>query len=282
MKINKDSLKSRANNIANKFGISQNVVYSRFFYDAFLKRLSNSKYKDKFILKGGLYLSCIFGIESRSTMDIDFYLTKFSLIKDEIISAINEIISINEDDNIDFKLIDIEEIRNDDIYGGFQVTLFGKLDNVKCQFGIDIATGDPIVPSEREFNYKCLVTEEILQLKTYSLESVIAEKLETILSRGIFNSRSKDYYDLYVLWKTKQEEFNKDILLNAYKETCIYRKFQISKDDALILINEIKENKEINKRWKNYSNIVKYTDDLDFNEVIDAIKELIEFVIRWY
>ncbi len=279
MKINKDSLKARATNISNKYNISQNIIYSRFFYDAFLKRLSNSKYKDKFILKGGLYLSCIFGIASRSTMDIDFCLSQTRLTKENILKIINEII-LNKDDNIEFEVIDIQEIRNEDIYGGFQVRILGKLDNVKCQFGIDIATGDPIFPSEKEYNYKCLVTEEILSIKTYSLESVIAEKLETILSRGIFNSRSKDYYDLYVLWKTKQDEFDKNILILAYLKTCDYRKFEITKEDALILLNEIENNSQITKRWENYSNITKYPLELTFEEIIEAIKEIVEFVIK--
>lgn len=280
MKINKDSLKARANNIANKYNISQNIIYSRFFYDAFLKRLSISKYYDKFILKGGLYLSSIFGIDSRSTMDIDFCLTKLPLNKENIINIINEIINGNYKDGIDFNIVRIDEIRNEDVYGGFQITLLGKLENVKCQFGIDIATGDPIIPSEKEYNYNCLVSEEELTIKTYSLESVIAEKLETILSRGIFNSRSKDYYDLYVLWKTKQEELSKKDLLVAYFKTCEYRKFTISKEDALNLLDEIGNNSQINKRWNSYCKITKYAEGLLFKDVIETIKEIIEFLIK--
>lgn len=263
-----------------KYDISQNIIYSRFFYDAFLKRLSISKYCDKFILKGGLFLSCIIGIESRSTMDIDFCLTKLPLNKENIINIINEIIDSNYEDNIEFDIMGIDEIRNEDIYGGFQVTILGKLENVKCQFGIDIATGDPIIPSEKEYNYKCLVSEEELTIKTYSLESVTAEKLETILSRGIFNSRSKDYYDLYVLWKTKQKEFNKNDLLVAYSKTCEYRKFAINKEDALNLLEEIGNNSQINNRWNSYCKITKYAEGLLFEDVIQTIKEIIEFLIK--
>lgn len=198
MKINKDSLKAKANNISKELNISQNVVYNRFFYDAFLSRLSKSKYNNQFILKGGLYLSSILGINNRSTMDIDFYIRKISMEKDKIVDIIKEIISTNVDDGIWFEIINIGNIRNEDQYGGFQITILGHLDNVKCQFGIDIATGDPIIPSEKNYEYKCLVTKESLALKVYSLESVIAEKLETILAKSIFNSRSKDYYDLYI------------------------------------------------------------------------------------
>lgn len=280
MKINKDSLKAKANNISKEFNISQNVVYNRFFYDAFLSRLSKSKYNNQFVLKGGLYLSSILGINNRSTMDIDFYIRKISMEKDKIVDIIKEIISTNVDDGIWFEVINIGNIRNEDQYGGFQITILGHLDNVKCQFGIDIATGDPIIPSEKNYEYKCLVTKESLNLKVYSLESVIAEKLETILAKSIFNSRSKDYYDLYILRKTQLLNIDNQLLIKAFQETCCYRNFNISKSDALILIDEINNNQQINIRWINYCKNVKYIENLSFKDVIASIKEWIESIFE--
>jgi predicted nucleotidyltransferase component of viral defense system len=278
MKINKDSLKAKANSLAKELNISQNVIYNRFFYDAFLTRLSRSKYRDKFILKGGLYLSCVFGVETRSTMDIDFYLKDMNLQKDLLIKTINEVLSLDNDDGIAFELVNIGDIRREDQYGGFQITLLGKLENVRCQFGIDIATGDPIVPSEKNYDYKCLVTGDVLQMKAYSLETVVAEKLETILSRGLFNSRSKDYYDLYVLWGLQNSYLDKETLILAFKETCKYRKFEMNKNEAKELIEEIKDDSQINKRWVSYCNTVGYAKNLEFNLVIDKIIDLIDFV----
>ncbi len=275
MKINKDSLKARANNISKELSISQNVVYSRFFYDAFLSRLSKSKYKDRFVLKGGLYLSSILGIDTRSTMDIDFYIRKISMEKEKIIEIMKQIISADFDDGIVFAIIDVDGIRDEDRYGGYQITMLGKLDNVRCQFGIDVATGDPIVPSDRKYNYECLVTKEVLSLKAYSLESVIAEKLETILARRISNSRSKDYYDLYILRKSQLAKIDKTILERAFIETCNYRNFSITKYDALALIDEISLNEEVRKRWINYCNNVKYTGTLELNEVLVSVREWI-------
>lgn len=280
MKINKDSLKAKANNISKELNISQNVVYNRFFYDAFLSRLSKSKYNNQFILKGGLYLSSILGINNRSTMDIDFYIRKISMEKDKIVDIIKEIISTNVDDGIWFEIINIGNIRNEDQYGGFQITILGHLDNVKCQFGIDIATGDPIIPSEKNYEYKCLVTKESLNLKVYSLESVVAEKLETILAKSIFNSRSKDYYDLYILRKTQLLNIDNQLLIKAFQETCWYRNFYISKSDALILIDEINNNQQINIRWINYCKNVKYIENLPFKDVIASIKEWIESIFE--
>lgn len=213
-------------------------------------------------------------------MDIDFYIRKISMEKDKIVDIIKEIISTNVDDGIWFEIINIGNIRNEDQYGGFQITILGHQDNVKCQFGIDIATGDPIIPSEKNYEYKCLVTKESLNLKVYSLESVIAEKLETILAKSIFNSRSKDYYDLYILRKTQLLNIDNQLLIKAFQETCHYRKFNIYKNDALILIDEIKNNQQINIRWMNYCKNVKYIENLPFKDVIASIKEWIESIFE--
>lgn len=223
--INKDSLKARVNNISKELNINQNIVYNRFFYDAFLSRLAISPYKEKLVLKGGLYLSSLLGINSRATMDIDFYLSRVSMEKDRVTNIVKEICAINIEDNISFEMIGCSDIRKEDDYGGLQIVLLGRIDNIRYQFSIDVATGDPIVPSERNFKYKCLVTGEILSLKAYSLESVIAEKLETILFKGIANSRSKDFYDLYILKKTQFDNLNRDVLKVAYSKTCLYRNF---------------------------------------------------------
>ena len=276
MMINKDSLKARANNISREMNIHQNVVYNRFFFDAFLARLAASSYKDKFILKGGLYLSSVLGVSSRSTMDMDFCIKQLSMEKEKLINTLNEIIGININDGISFRIIDSNDIRMDDPYGGYQIKILGKLDNVKYEFDIDIATGDPIVPSEKNYDYKCLVTGDTLPLKVYSLESVIAEKLQTILSRKIANSRSKDFYDLYILRKTQINNVDRNVLKKAFDETFKHRNFAISKQDALDLLDEIADNEQINVRWNSYTKSNKYADGLELKEVIFSIKEWIE------
>ena len=276
MMINKDSLKARANNISKKMNISQNIVYNRFFFDAFLARLAASSYKDKFILKGGLYLSSLLGVSSRSTMDIDFCLKQLSMEKDNLIKIVAEVLDIGVDDGVSFKIISSDDIRMDDPYGGYQIKILGKLENVKYEFGIDVATGDPIVPSEKSYDYKCLVTGDVLPIKVYSLESVIAEKLQTLLSRGIANSRSKDFYDLYILRKTQLENVNKETLKKALSETFKHRNFTIAKEDALALLDEITNNEQINVRWASYVKNNEYVSDLELKEVISTIKEWLE------
>lgn len=279
MKINKDSLKARANNLANELGVSQNIIYDRFFYDAFLSRLVISRYKDKFVLKGGLYLSSLLGINNRSTMDLDFYLKSIAMEKDNIVSIVKEISALDLDDNISFTTIGSEDIRQEDVYGGFRIIILGKLDNVRHQFSIDVATGDPIIPSDRDYDYKCLVTGEVLPLKVYSLESVISEKLETVLSKGIANSRSKDFYDLYILRKTQIKNVNVDTLKQAFEKTREYRSLYIDKEDALSMLEMLKENSLVDARWIAYCKNSKYVGNLPFEEVIMAIKEWVEIAL---
>ena len=279
MKINKDSLKARANNISARLGIPQNVVYNRFFYDAFLSRLAKSKYKNHFVLKGGLYLSSVFGVDTRSTMDVDFFLRKLSMERERIMDIIKEVACIDNDDNIVFEIFGSNPIRKEDQYGGFQILVLGRLDNVRCQFGIDVATGDPIVPSERNYKYKCLVSGEELSLKAYSLESVIAEKLETVLVRSISNSRCKDYYDLYILRKTQLSNIDVPTLIEAFNKTCQYRHFKISKGDALALIDEIGDNQQIEMRCNSYCRNAMYAAHLSFKDVLISIREWIEIIL---
>ena len=279
MRINKDSLKARANNIAKELNISQNVVYDRFFFDAFLARLAASPYKNSFILKGGLYLSSVLGVHSRSTVDMDFHLKNLSMEKANITKIVGEIAKIDLGDDIVFEVLDTTDIRPQDIYGGFQVKVTAKLDNVRHTFGIDVATGDPIVPSDRNYDYRCLVTGEVLPIKTYSLESVIAEKLETVLAKQFANSRSKDYYDLYVLRKTQRDNVVPDALKEAFKEACKYRRFSIGKEEALNLIEGISKNSQINVRWQAYANRNSYAQGLVLEDVMAAICDWVKEIM---
>lgn len=270
MKINKDSLKARANNIAKDKNISQNVVYSRFFFDAFLLRLASSKYKNNFILKGGLYLSSILGVDSRNTMDIDFCLKNIKIEKERIISIITEICSVYVEDNVTLYVSGSNEIRKEDIYGGFQINIVGKLENVRNEFSIDVATGDPIIPSQKTYQYTCLVTGERLPLTVYSLETVISEKLETLLSKGVANSRTKDFYDLYILRETQYQNVDRVYLKEAYNATCKHRGFVMAKDESLELLHEISENINVQRRWESYSKKMEYANGLRLQDVIKA------------
>ena len=275
MKINKDSLAARINRISKEKGINANVLYSRYFFDCFLMRLAKSKYADKFILKGGLYLSSILGIENRSTMDIDFLIQKIKMEHDNIVLIVKEICNQSLDDNVNFKYIGDSKIKKDDIYGGFSIVLEGNLENVRQRFDIDLATGDVIYPKECNYEYGCITTNETINLKSYSIESIIAEKMQTFLVKGVLNSRSKDFYDLYILEKMYFNNNNINAIKKAFYMTCKNRNCKISKDEACDILESVKANIIQQNRWDSYSKSTKYASGILFDDVLEAIRRLV-------
>ena len=193
MKINKNSLQARIKNIRDKLDVPSNVILQNYFFDRFLMRLSKSKYSNNFIFKGGQLLSSYLGLEFRSTLDMDFCLNGFSLEKEIIFNILDEIINIDVGDLVSFEIKEISNIREIDIYGGYNVALLARLENIKTDISIDIATGDPITPNAILHSYKCLFEEKSIELNAYNFETILAEKIQTILDRGISNSRSKDF-----------------------------------------------------------------------------------------
>ena len=249
MKINKNSLQARINNLANEKGVPANVILQDYFFDAFLKRLAASSYVDNFIFKGGFLLSTSLGINYRSTVDIDFLLRKESLTRENIEKIFRNIIKVTVDDNVTFEYQGLEEIRKEDDYGGFNVSLIGHLENIKQPVSVDIATGDPITPSAVIYTHKCLFDDEQLSFKAYNYETIIAEKLETILKRGSTNSRSKDFYDLFIIYKLRWDEININNLKEAFNNTCRYRESIFSKEEALSTLKNITNSGAILTRW---------------------------------
>lgn len=277
MKINKDSLSMKAKSIAKEKGISINVVYSRYFFDCFLKRLSFSPYSEKFVLKGGLFLSSMLGIENRSTMDIDFILRKIHMDHDSVIDIMKEICQESADDNVIFQYMGDSEIKKDDIYGGFSVSIEGRLENVKQRFDIDLATADTVYPKDCDYEYQCLITGETIHLKTYSVESAIAEKMQTFLLKGILNSRTKDLYDIYVLERFVKK--NDESLKEAFRETCQNRRFEIDRENAMKILKSIESNVTQKKRWETYAKKMSFARNVSFDEVIVSIKHLLEVML---
>ncbi len=244
-----------------------NVVYARYFFDSFLMRIADSNYKDKFILKGGLLLSSILGIEFQSTLDIDFSIKQTKMQEDIISNIFKEICSLPANDNIDFKYIGISKIRTEDIYGGRSVKILGRLENIRQLFEIDIATGDPITPNEIIYPYKCLLTGEEIRINAYNMETVVAEKVQTLLQRRNFNSRAKDFYDLYMIDKTYFNSLNLNILKEAFKATCHRRSFEISYTEAIQTLNEINTSNIIIANWRIFSQNKAYAKGISLNDV---------------
>ena len=166
----------------------------------FIERLSLSNYKDNFILKGGFYLSTLFGIENRTTMDIDTAFRNANFNEETIVKMIKEIISIKADDEVKLFYLGIAPIRDEDEYGGFRVDIQVELENIKEKFHVDIVTGDPITPKEIKYKYKPIFRKNYIYLWAYNIETLLAEKIETILSRAELNGRMRDFYDVYLIY----------------------------------------------------------------------------------
>ena len=269
---NKDSLKAKASNLAKQTNIPNKYIIQNFMFEALLKRISNSNYKDKFIIKGGLLLSSIFGVNLRSTMDLDTTIKGLPLNKSTITKVITEIINIDLKDNITFEIENIKDIREEDLYSGYNVNLKADFDGLKTNLMIDITTGDIITYKEVEFKYNTLFDNDTINIMTYNYETIIAEKFETIISRNIDNTRMKDYYDLYMFVNYKWNFINKDILIVAISNTAKNRRTTDYIDNSNKYIELIEDDSRLKELWKSYQNNYEYAKNISFNDTINAVK----------
>ena len=269
---NRDSLKARASNLSKKTNIPNKYSIQNFMFEALLKRISKSKYKDKFIIKGGFLLSSIFGVNLRSTMDLDTTIKGLPLDRETITNVINEIIRIDIEDNVRLDIENIKDIREEELYSGFEVNLKAEFDGLKTNLMIDITTGDVITYEEIEFKYSTLFDNEIINIMTYNYETIIAEKFESIISRNIDNTRMKDYYDLYMFVHLKWDDINKDTLRKAIFNTSKARETIDYINNANKYIELISDDSRLKALWNSYQNNYEYVKDIKFVDVINAIK----------
>ena len=271
---NAKSLMDKLKNLAKTCNITANEALQNYMFERILERLSISKYKNNFILKGGLLLSSIMGIDIRTTMDMDTCIKGISLTDEQLYEVLQEIFNINVEDNVSFEIKNSEPIREEDDYGGLRYNIIAKYEHLIVNLSIDIATGDAITPREIEYDYKMMFEDRSLKIMTYNIESIIAEKFQTVISRGILNSRMKDYYDLYYLITYK--EFSKENLKKAITKT--FEKRETSIDDIDKVIEEIKNADFLRDLWRNYSTHYQYANDIEFNQVINAIEKINTFI----
>ena len=276
---NRDSLKAKASNLSKKTNIPNKYLIQNFMFEALLKRISKSKYKNKFVIKGGLILSSIFGVNLRSTMDLDTTIKGLPLDRDTITKVINEIISIDVEDNVRLEIENMKDIREEELYSGFEVNLKAEFDGLKTNLMIDITTGDIITYKEVEFKYSTLFDNETINIMTYNYETIIAEKFESIISRNIDNTRMKDYYDLYMFVNLKWNDINKDTLRKAIINTSKARETLDYIDNASKYIELISDDERLKALWNSYQNNYEYAKDIEFVDTINAIKVISEIVV---
>ena len=277
--MNKDSITQKLRNRAKELDLNYNLVLSKFFFDEFLKLISISVHRENFMLKGGMLLTYSLGVQNRSTQDIDFLVKGFPIETVKLKKILEEILGDTNKKDIWFEINGTaEEIRAEDEYGGIRFHLIGHLANIRIPFSIDIATGDPIYPLPRLERYSTILGDNI-ELNMYPLETVLSEKLQTILTRAENNSRSKDFYDIYAILKNKFEVLNIMELKVAVSMTFSYRKTEISKEKAKFIIRNINEDSLIYERWKRYKKKNPYAKEIEFSEIIESLNTLIEIAM---
>lgn len=269
------SLRAKINNYAKEHGILAQVVLQNYMFECLLDRISRSKYVDNFVIKGGILVSSLVGLDVRSTMDMDTTLVHLSLTEEKIKEAMNTIIAVPADDGVVFNFVSVEPIRKDDVYGGFCLRLDAKYESIETPLSIDISTGDVITPEPMYYGYKRLFnSENVIPLRSYPLETVLAEKIETIITRGILNTRPRDFYDVYIL--TKTQGYNAETLRKAIFATAEHRGTKaIMEAETNNRLAVIENSSELQSQWAKYQKKFPYAKDITYQETVNAVKEVI-------
>lgn len=269
--MNKDKLRSIISKKAKGNNTLSGQLYQMFFFEKILERISKSKYKHNIILKGGLLLSSIIGNDERTTKDMDATLKSIPLEKEHIESVFKDILSIDLDDNITFEILDIKDIRQEDEYGGFKVNIMAGMDNLRIHLAIETTTGDKITPREIEYNYNSIFENKKIPIFAYTTETVIAEKYQTIITRGILNTRMKDFYDIYILISKNKNKINIQNLKIAIKNTFEHRKTKIDILEIQEIIAELEKDKDMKNLWKNYQKNAIYANEIKFEDLFEPL-----------
>ena len=273
--IEYSELFEKSKKLAKDSGLTQLELYQRFMFERILERISVSKYNENFILKGGLLLSAMLGINSRSTRDMDISIKGIDVSQEKMLKILNEILSIDIDDKVKFEVVNITDIRADDEYGGNKYHLVGRLENLKVSLEIDISTGDEITPKELNFEYISIFDNKKINIGTYNIETILSEKVETILRRGKYNTRMKDYYDVYFFLTKLKNEINLEIFKQALNNTLRKREAFDYYNDYKQILNGLTNDERINNYWNTYKKKTKYAQNIEFNEIIKALEEFL-------
>ncbi len=271
-------LKAIIKNIAKEKRISAQFVLQNYMLERFLERVSLSAYHDCFIIKGGFLIASMVGLSSRATMDMDATIKGYPVNSETIQKMIKEIISVPVKDDIVFEFRSIGEIRAGDEYTGYRVALSAVYEGMAVPLKLDITTGDKITPGEIDYEYRLMFEDRCIHVLAYNLPTILAEKLETVISRGDQNTRPRDYYDIYILARLQSERIDPEVLRTAYLATVEKRgSAEVVKHYAEI-IKVVRKSDVMNSRWADYQKDFDYAAGIDFCDTCDAVLSLIELM----
>lgn len=267
------SLKAKIRNIAKQKNIPAQVVLQNFMFERLLVRLAASEYKEKFVLKGGMLVAAIVGLDNRATMDLDTTLKNLPLTPESIHVALENICAVPFDDGVSFEIGTITPIREDDIYGGYRIMMNAKFDTLLTPLSIDVSTGDAITPHAMIYQFAEIFDDSHAhELWAYNIETVMAEKVETILRRSVFNTRPRDFYDAYILATT--QEFDKNIFEEALKATAAHRGTTDQIKDISDILKNIEESPELKAMWEKYRKQFAYAKSIEYGQIMGVLQKL--------
>ena len=269
-----EQLKGTIRSMAEKKNLRAQEVLQMFLFERVLERLANSAYKNNFILKGGLLISSMIGIAERTTMDMDTTVRGIQMEEDEIVKAIKEILAVDVGDGIVFEYQRIEPIREDDAYNNFRVHLRAQYGKIDSPMKIDVTTGDVITPAAVQYEFPMLFDPKTVPVMAYTLETVLAEKYETIIRRNIGTTRAIDYYDLHTLFRSRRSEVRPDVLKAAVLHTAKKRDSVQDMEDWRDIIKDIREEPHMYLLWDNYVSENKNIGELEFHVVLETVDEV--------
>lgn len=268
-------LKDWINNMAKENNLIANTVLQNFMMERLLERVSISKYKDNFILKGGFLIAAMVGINMRSTMDIDTTIKGVPINRETIEEILNEILSIELDDNVAFKLKNIKSIHDVSDYDDFRVSVEAQFFTIRVNMKIDITTGDEIIPREVEYSFKLMFEERDISIKAYNLNTILAEKIESILARNVANTRARDYYDVYILFTLRRRDIDLESLRNAIRKKAEERNTLVYVENKKTYLKNIEESEDLNAIWESYAQKFAYAKGIQFTEITNILREIL-------
>lgn len=265
-------LKDLIRNLSKEVGIEAHVLIRKYMMERFLERVSSSKYNGSFILKGGMLVAAFVGVEARATMDIGTTIKGIPVTIVDMERTITEISNIDLDDNVKFRIKKVSEIMDEAEYSGIRFSMDAVLDGAVIPLKIDISTGDVITPREIAYSYKLMFEDRTIPIMTYPIETVLAEKLETVISRSITNTRMRDFYDIHILLKS--QNINADILALALERTAKKRGNFSLLENAESVLKIVKSDEDMKRLWNIYQKKFKYAGEYTWDEIIHSVREL--------
>lgn len=269
-------LKDWINNMAKKNNLVANTVLQNYMMERFLERVSVSQYKDNFILKGGFLIADMVGIDMRSTLDMDTTIKGIPIDRDSIEKILDEILAIDVKDNVTFTIKRIKNIHDVSDYDDFRISMQAQFFTMRVDMQIDITTGDVIIPREVIYSFKLMFEDRYIEVKAYNVNTILAEKIETVLARNVSNTRARDFYDIYILLTTRSADINKDELIQAIIKKSEERNSTVYIENYQKYLTDVIESQDVQKIWDSYKNKYPYAKDILFTDIIKCIEEVLK------